>query len=102
MDIQQVPPALHEALGPEASGGLASVINAAGREWKDEVMTAAIDRFERRIVEESSKLRVEMAGMETRLGARIEKVQTDLMKWSFAFGIGQVVAMTVIMSALLR
>ena len=102
MDIQQVPPALHERLGPEASGGLVSAINAAGREWKDEVMTAAIDRFERRIVEETSRLRVDMAGMETRLSTRIDKVQTDLLKWSFAFWIGQVVAITVIMTALLR
>lgn len=97
MDIQQVPQVLQERLGPAASGALAGAINAAGREWKDEVMTAAIDRFERRIVEETSKLRADMASMESRLQTRM----TDLLKWSFAFGIGQVVAMTAIMSALL-
>jgi len=102
MDIQHVPPALHERLGPEASVGLVSAVNAAGREWKDEVMVAAADRVDRRIVEETSKLRVAMAGMEIRLSARIDKAQTDLLKWSFAFWIGQVIAMTAIMSALLR
>lgn len=98
MDIQHVPPALQDRLGPEASGGLVSAINAAGREWKDDVMTAAIDRFERRIVEETSKLRVDLANTETRLQARM----ADLIKWSFVFWIGQVIAMTAIMSALLR
>lgn len=98
MDIQHVPPALHDRLGPDGSGGLVSALNAAGREWKDEVMTAAIDRFERRIVEEASKLRVDIANTESRLQARI----ADLMKWSFVFCIGQVIAMTAIMGAMLR
>jgi len=61
-DIQHVPPALQEQLGPEATLGLVGAINAAGREWKDVVMTAAADRFERRLVEETSKLRVDLSG----------------------------------------
>jgi hypothetical protein len=68
----------------------------------DEVMTAAVERFERRIIEETSKLSVDMANMETRLSLRIDKVQADLLKWSFVFWIGQVIALTAIMSALLR
>lgn len=67
-----------------------------------DVMTAAVDRFERRIVEETSKLRVDMASMETRLSVRIDKTQTDLIRWSFVFWIGQVITMTAIISALLR
>lgn len=98
MDIQHVPPALQERLGPEATGALVGAMNTAGRGWKDEVMVTAIDRFERRIVEEASKLRVDLANTESRLQARI----TDLMKWSFVFWIGQVIAITAIMSALLR
>ena len=101
MDIQHVPPALQERLGPDASAGLVGAFNAAGRQWKDEVMTAAIDRFERRIVEETSRLRVDLVNTESRLSTRIDRVQTDILKWSFAFWIGQVVAMTAIMSALL-
>ena len=63
-----------------------------------DVMTAAIDRFERRIVEETSKLRVDIANTESRLQARM----ADIIKWSFVFWIGQVIAMTAIISALLR
>lgn len=78
------------------------------------------ERLERRLVEETSKLRVELAGVEVRLTDRIaqsegtlrteigglevrmEKRMGDLLKWTFAFWVGQVIAMTAIMGALLR
>ncbi len=103
------------------------------------------ERFERRLVEETSKLRVEAAGAEVRLVDRIAQAEgtvrqeigalevrlvdriaqsegrlrqdlstldvrmerglgtlrSDVLKWSFAFWIGQVLAMTAIMRALL-
>jgi hypothetical protein len=82
------------------------------------------DRFERRLVEETSKLRVELAAVEVRLAGRVAQfesalrqdlgalelrmerslgaVRCDLVKWSFVFWIGQIAVMTAIMSALLR
>jgi hypothetical protein len=60
------------------------------------------DRFERRLAEESAKLRVDMAHLEGRLLAKIGEVKADVLKWSFIFWIGQVVTMTAIMSALLN
>lgn len=98
MDIQHVPAALSERLGHEATADLVHVVNTAGREWKDETMNGAAERFERRLIEETSKLRVEMAQMEARLTGKM----ADLLKWSFVFWIGQVVAITAIMSVLLR
>lgn len=81
------------------------------------------ERFERRIVEETSKLRVELAGVEVRLTDRIGQTESalrqdisglelrmersmgalrsDLLKWSFLFWIGQVAVMTAVISALL-
>jgi hypothetical protein len=113
MDVQHVPLALQERLGPDATAGLLLVVGAAGREWKADVMDAVIDRFERRLVEETSGLRVQIAATEARLKdeitksissleVRIERRMADLLKWSFIFWIGQVVAMSAIMSALLR
>ena len=113
MDVQHVPPALQERLGPEAMAGFLLVVDAAGREWKADVMQVAIDRFERRLVEETSGLRVQIAETESRLKdditksissleVRIERRMADLLKWSLVFWIGQVVAMTAIMSVLLR
>lgn len=94
-------------------------------------MDGSDERYERRLVEETSKLRVELAGVEVRLTDRIAQsegtlrqelhaldvrmeremgatrsefgaLRSDVIKWSFAFWIGQVVAMAAIMSALLR
>ncbi len=98
-------------------------------------MSSDDDRLERRLVEETSTLRVEAAGMETRLVDRIGQAEVavrtevgalevrlvdriaqsegslrqemgvlraDVLKWSFVFWIGQVVAMTAVMRALLR
>ncbi len=108
-------------------------------------MDGGDERFERRLVEETSKLRVDAAGaevrlieriaqaesglrhdmgaLEVRLGDRIAQsegalrheinglevrmeralggLRSDVLKWSFAFWIGQVVALTAIMRALL-
>lgn len=53
-------------------------MNFAFSEWKKDVLESAADRFERRLTEETGKLRVEMARMETRLIA-----------WMFVFWLGQ-------------
>ena len=51
----------------------------------------ATESFERRLAEEMSKLRLEMATM-----------RFDILKWSFLFWIGQLAAMTAILSIMLR
>jgi hypothetical protein len=62
-------------------------------------MSANIDRrfadmsngFERRLTEETSKIRVEMALM-----------KFDIVKWNLLFWVGQLAAMTAILSLMLR
>ncbi len=61
MDVGDVPTALSGQLGAEATGGLVELFNRAQREWNEQVLNLAAERFERRLVEETSKLRVEMA-----------------------------------------
>jgi hypothetical protein len=143
MDATGVPAALADRLGPEATFGLVELLETSQRECLDVTMAQSTDRFERRLVEEVSKIRVDLGGMdaglcrqvdalrlETRqdfgalrlemkedLGAlRLETKQNlaalrldmnhefaslrealgaqrfDLLKWSFVFWIGQVVA----------
>ena len=98
-------------------------------------MDSGDERYERRRVEETSKLRVELAGVEMRLTERIAQTEStlrqemsdlgvalrqesaslevrmergfgtlraDIIKWAFLFWLGQVAAMTAIMSAMLR
>ncbi len=61
MDTSRVPSTVQGRLGPEATAGLVDLLNDARKEWTAEVIGIVGDRFERRLVEETSKLRVEMA-----------------------------------------
>ena len=61
-------------------------MNFAFAEWKKDVLESAADRFERRITEETGKLRVDMARMETRLIA-----------WMFVLWLGQIGALVTLL-----
>jgi hypothetical protein len=76
-------------------------------------MTEHIGKLRQEMTEQNGKLRQEMTEQNARLrvdmaelGARLEKDSADgrfaLLKWSFAFWIGQVVAMAAVMAVMLR
>lgn len=74
----------------EASASLDRKMTEASVSFDRKVADASAS-FERRLGEETSKLRLEMAGL-----------KFDLLKWNFFFWVGQLAAMTAIMSLLLR
>jgi hypothetical protein len=89
MDSTAVPIALKDRLGPEATEGLLRVLEQVQTDLREDVITACHERFERRVVEEVSGLRVQIAQTEssirqdmTRLGAdlrqQIGAVRTEL------------------------
>lgn len=98
------------ALRPHIGDDGVAALMAAQKEWKADVLTTATDRFERRLVDECSKLRIEMAGFrgdlamqvgdlavqikesESALRQEIASTRTENIRWSFAFWIGQVLA----------
>ena len=65
-------------------------------------MTACTDRFDRRLVEETSGLRVQIAQSESTLRGDIAAGRVEFIKWSFLFWVGQVLAVTGILTILLR
>jgi hypothetical protein len=65
MDIEQVPAALQDRLGLEATSGLLQLLDRAHREGRADVIDAGTDRFERRLVEEISAVRLQIAQVET-------------------------------------
>ena len=67
------------------------VLNLTLLEWKKDVLEASSDRFERRLTEETGKLRVDMAGMETRL-----------VRWMFVFWLGQLGVTLTVVAMILR
>jgi hypothetical protein len=57
--------------------------------WSERVLTIATERFERRLVEEVAKLRVELA-----------RDRFEVVKWMFLFWLGQIAAMTAMVNFL--
>ena len=113
MDIEQVPVALQERLGVEATSGLLQVLDRAHREGRADVIDACTDRFERRLVEEISGVRMQITQVEAsirrdmaEMGASIRQDmatgRVELLKWCFLFWVGQVVALAAVMGTMLR
>jgi len=135
VDAGTVPIKLRERLGPEATSGLLHVLDTARHDWRDDVLSLAAERFERRLAEVGASVRVQighseaalrhemgqlevrlreelghadgrlrqdLSQMEVRIVSEIGNSRFDLLKWTFAFWIGQVVAMSAIMAAMLR
>ena len=105
--------ALRERLGDSGMAGLEEVINNAGKQWKDDVLAVAAERFDKRLAEEIGALRVdlakefgsvrvEMAKEFAAVRSEIGVLRFDLVKWCFVFWIGQVATMTAIVGFLLR
>lgn len=80
--------------------------NALSAAWKEEVLDAASDRFERRLAIEMSALRVELrTAMHddlTDVRQELATTRVEMLKWSFLFWVGQVAAMAGLLAFLLR
>ena len=83
MDVLEVPAPVRERVGNAASDGLVTMFADAHR--------LAVASFERRLAEETAKLRLDMANL-----------KFDLLKWSFLFWVGQVAVMIAVLSWMLR
>jgi hypothetical protein len=78
MDVEHVAPALYERLGDRASTDLVALLDAKHQEWTTDVTSAVVERFERRLTEEISGVRVGLAQMEGALRAEIAGVRTEI------------------------
>jgi hypothetical protein len=54
---------LQQKLGNEGLVELDTALDELHRDWKDQVLETAADRFERRLTQELSTVRMEMAGL---------------------------------------
>jgi hypothetical protein len=85
MEMEQVPAALQERLGIEATSGLLQLLDSTYREWRAEVIAGCTDRFERRLVEEIASVRIQIAQVEAsirrdmaEMGASIRREMTEM------------------------
>ena len=70
--------------------------------WAEYVLSIAAERFERRLTQEVSALRVEMHDGFAALRKEMSNQRAELLKWSFAFWIGQLAAMSGLLAFMLR
>jgi hypothetical protein len=100
--VMMVPTALMERLGDKGTIALTELLDDHRRAATDEILEKTAERFERRLVEETSKLRVDVAEMRTDLHRELVSGRFELLKWAFAFWAGQVVAMVAVVGVMLH
>ena len=111
--MQRVPRALREGLGDPATAGLIEFLDTVKSDWKADVTSTASLQFERRLVEEVSSVKVqmaqgfacvreEMARMRTDLSTQMAEQRAELLKWAFLFWVGQFFASASIAVAVIR
>jgi hypothetical protein len=83
-----IPKALREKLGEEGANGLVDLLNSQAQNSGNSITTFVEEKFERRLSEELSKLRVEM-----------HKNQAATIRWMFVFWVGQIGALLGILFA---
>lgn len=69
---------------------------------KEDVIVLVEEKFERRLVEEISKLREEMAGLRAEFKVDQANTRADLIRWMFIFWIGQVATIIGILFVFLK
>jgi hypothetical protein len=93
--MPRVSAALRAQLGDTAARDLEEYVDTLGSQWSDKVMHTAAERFDSRLTAEMSSLRLEIQKGFTDL-------RVELLRWSFVFWIGQVVAVSSILALMLR
>jgi hypothetical protein len=113
MGTIEVPAPLVERLGERGTDGLVVLLRSAQREWAGDVIALVEARFERRLTDEISRVRVDLTGeigkLRGEMGAlradvsrELASARVDQVRWSFAFWIGQVAATAGLLAWMLR
>lgn len=102
MKLISIPKVLREKLGEDGADALLELINQANEGIKGDVIEISSERFEKKLVEEISKLRVEFTEKLSLLDTKISNVQANLIKWMFIFWIGQIGAILGILFAFFK
>lgn len=100
--MHRVPARLRERLGEEATADLVALFTAAHSELLAEVSGMVGERFERRLVEETSRLRVGVVEGFAAVRQEMAKDRVEFLKWAFVFRVGQFFAMASLVAVLIR
>jgi len=106
MPIVAVERPLRESIGNEAVDSLIRLINHSQADQKRDILEIVEEKFERRLSEEISNLKVTLLEkineVDTRLFKEMTKNKSDLIKWMFLFWAGQVAVILGILFAFFK
>jgi hypothetical protein len=91
MQRLRVVPVLRQRLGEDGSEALTEMVFAAAQDWRDDVLTQVERRFESRLTQEISGLRIEVT-------RELAAMRVENLRWSFVFWISQLGAMAALLS----
>lgn len=83
---------LHERVKKEIFDVINEVLSYSKDDTSDDVIKMMEEKFEKRLTEEISKVRVEIVNTEQRLRVEIANTKADMIKWMFIFWIGNIVS----------
>ena len=103
---RRIPAALRGRLDDDATFGLVELLDSERKDWSDQVLSVASDRFERRLAQElgAFKSDVSKALNDGLAGIRQDTAtaRLEMLKWSFVFWIGQVAAVAGLLAFMRR
>ena len=80
---------LKEKLGNEGLIELDSALDEVGQRWRNQTLETAADRFERRLTQEMSALRVEVANEFSAVRMEIAAFRLSIIRWVAGLLIAQ-------------
>jgi len=102
MPGSRVPAALRARLGDEATFGLIELLDTEQKAWSAQVLDLAGNRFERRLTEELSSLRVEVRDGMASVRQELATTRVEFVKWSFLFWAGEIAALAGVVGAMFK
>jgi len=106
MPASRIPASVRTKLGDDATFGLIELLDSDKKDWSEQVLTTATDRFERRLTHEASLMRQEFhSALQEGLAAirnELATTRVETLRWSFVFWIGQVATVAALLAFMLR
>src|SRR2546428_1752915 len=103
---RRIPAALRGRLEDDATFGLVELLDSERKDWSEQVLSVASDRFERRLAQELGAFQT---GISTALAEGLAAIRQEtatarleMLKWSFVFWIGQVAAVAGLLAFMRR
>lgn len=92
--------ALRDRLGEDGARGLDEYVESAGEVWRTNVINACTDRFDARL-QECAKPNEMNEGF-ARIVNQLADTRVEILRWSFAFWLGQVAVIVAFMAFIAR